>query len=195
MGDSLLAWNRSSGHSIANEVERLLGEPVLDRSVSGAQVMYALPITGAMGLHIRKQYRMGPWQWVILNGGGNDLWLGCGCHRCDYRLNSMLSPDGSAGHIAGTVAEMRQSGAKVIYIGYMRSPGRGSVIESCTDVGNDLDRRLHRMAERDPGVFFISNQDLVPFGDGSFHAFDRIHPSAKGSRAIAERIAQIIQRF
>jgi lysophospholipase L1-like esterase len=33
---------------------------------------------------------------------------------------------------------------------------------------------------------------MVPTGDRSFHAPDMIHPSAKGSRAAAARIAQVL---
>lgn len=44
------------------------------------------------------------------------------------------------------------------------------------------------------GVHFLSNADLVPHGDKSFHAFDMIHPSIKGSKAIAARVVDLIRR-
>jgi lysophospholipase L1-like esterase len=34
----------------------------------------------------------------------------------------------------------------------------------------------------------------VPYGDSSFHQVDLIHPSPKGSRAIAERLAAALPR-
>ena len=52
MGDSLLAWNSASQNSISHFVERELKEDVLDRSVTGAHVVYDLPISGALGLRI-----------------------------------------------------------------------------------------------------------------------------------------------
>lgn len=193
MGDSLLSWNRATGNSVSHNVENLLGEPVVDRSVPGARVIYGLPISGAAGLNITKQYRDGPWDWVILNGGGNDLWLGCACSLCDRKMGKLISPNGMAGTIPNVVDRARIMGARVIYVGYLRSPGRGSVIEHCKDEGDELERRVSQMADRDPGVYYLKVGDLVPFGDRSFHAFDMIHPSVKGSAAIAQRIVDLIR--
>ncbi|WP_299963615.1 SGNH/GDSL hydrolase family protein [uncultured Roseobacter sp.] len=194
MGDSMMAWHAGSNKGIAGNLEEILGEPVIDRSVVGARVIYNLPITGAMGMNISQQYRPGEWDWVILNGGGNDLWLGCGCHRCDRRIERMISADGQSGKIADLVRQIRASGAQVIYVGYLRSPGVGSIIEHCRNEGNAFEQRIARMAKQQPGVHFVSLQDLVPHGDKSYHAADRIHPSRRGSRAIAMRIAQIMDR-
>ncbi len=192
MGDSLLAWHGATGHAVSDRLEHYLGEPVTDRSVVGAWMIYEMPISGAMGLSIPRQYRPGNWDWVILNGGGNDLWLGCGCSFCKNRLNRLISEDGQAGKIPDLVRRVRASGARVIYLGYLRSPGFGSPIEHCRDEGAIFDRRLAAMASLDPGVTFQSLADLVPSGDKSFHAADRIHPSRKGSAAIAQRIAKVI---
>ena len=94
MGDSLFAWNRASGRSIADYMERSLREPVIDRSLVGARVRYALPISGSLGMNISKQFRYRDWDWVVLNGGGNDLWFGCGCVACDGKINRMVSASG-----------------------------------------------------------------------------------------------------
>ncbi|MEP2642293.1 SGNH/GDSL hydrolase family protein [Roseobacter sp.] len=192
MGDSMMAWHAGSDEGIADGVEQMLQQQVIDRSVVGARVLYHLPITGAMGLNISKQYVPGQWDWVIVNGGGNDLWLGCGCIRCDGKINRMISADGQSGKIAAMVQNIRQSGARVIYVGYLRSPGVGSIIEHCRSEGNELERRIGRMAQADSGVHFVSLQGLVPHGDRSFHGGDRIHPSKKGSDAIARRIVDVI---
>ncbi|MCV3273831.1 SGNH/GDSL hydrolase family protein [Roseobacter sinensis] len=192
MGDSMMAWHAGTDQGIADGVEQMLQEPVIDRSVVGARIIYHLPITGAMGLNISKQYVPGNWEWVIINGGGNDLWLGCGCSRCDNRMNRMISADGQQGEIARMVRDIRRGGAQVIYVGYLRSPGVGSIIEHCRDEGNELESRINLMAKADPGVHFVSLQDLVPYGDRSFHGGDRIHPSKKATDAIARRIVRII---
>ncbi|MFW8595792.1 SGNH/GDSL hydrolase family protein [Cribrihabitans neustonicus] len=193
MGDSLLAWNRLSGNSIADAVEDALGRPVADRSVSGARHIYRLPLTGAAGLNIARQYRPGPWKWIIVNGGGNDLWLGCGCVACKGKLDRLISEDGESGAIPDLLTQLRSTGARVIYVGYLRSPGRGSLIEHCRDEGDTLERRFARHAESDPGVFFVSLKDMVPQGDRSYHAPDMIHPSVKASREIGSRLAAIIR--
>lgn len=188
MGDSLLSWNRGSDAAVSDQVERLLNVPVVDRSVPAARVLLGLP-----GLSIPRQYRPGRWDWIILNGGGNDLWLGCGCLLCNGSLRRMVSEDGRAGAIPENVARLRATGAQVIYVGYLRSPGMGSAIEHCRDEGTVLERRLQRMADRDAGVHFLSIADMVPHGDRSFHSADRIHPSPKASAEIARRIAKHIQ--
>jgi lysophospholipase L1-like esterase len=193
MGDSLMSWHGESDAAVADAMEDILGEQVIDRSVPGARIFYNLPITGAMGLNISKQYRPGAWKWVVLNGGGNDLWFGCGCWRCDHRMTRMIAPDGSDGSIPELVGRIRKTGARVIYVGYLRSPGVDSAIEHCRDEGEEFDKRLERMAALDEGVYFVSLADLVPYGDRSYHWVDMIHPSTKASRAIAERIAAIIR--
>ncbi|MEP1611420.1 MAG: SGNH/GDSL hydrolase family protein [Roseobacter sp.] len=193
MGDSLMAWNASSGETISDNLEKILGEPVIDRSVSGARILYKLPISGAMGFNISSQYRSSNWDWVILNGGGNDLWFGCGCAACDRKIDRLIHQDGQGGAVFDLVQTIRASGARVIYLGYLRSPGVGSWIEHCRDEGDEYEGRLERMAQSDPGVYFLSLANLVPKGDKSYHRFDRIHPSAKATREIAQRIATIIR--
>lgn len=192
MGDSLLAANAGAGLSVADVVQTALGEPVVDRSMPGASILYGLPITGSLGLKIEKQFRKGNWDWIVLNGGGNDLLFGCGCHRCEGRMEWMISQTGESGEIPNLVYKLRQTGARVIYVGYLRSPGVGSAIESCRDDGDALEARIQKMADADDGLYFLSLADLVPFGDRSFHGFDMIHPSVKGSTAIGRRVASLI---
>jgi hypothetical protein len=192
MGDSLLASHKVSGQAISNGIEKALGEPVRDRSVLGARILYALPISGAAGLSIPKQYRAGEWDWIILNGGGNDLWLGCGCILCNGKLNRLVAENGKKGAIPKLVSKLRKTGAKVIYVGYLRTPGRGSPIEHCKDEGDTLEARITVMADQDEGVYFLSLKELVPHGDLSYHASDRIHPSVKASKEIGKLVAGII---
>lgn len=193
MGDSLMAVHRLSGRAIANEVARALDEPVTDRSVSAARIIYDLPITGSMGMNIGKQFRAGDWDWIIVNGGGNDILFGCGCKACERKINRLISDGGDGGRIPKMVTDLRKSGARVIYVGYLRSPGVGSLIENCRDEGDMLEQRIAAMAILYSGVFFLSLTDLVPYGDRSFHTADMIHPSVKASTAIGNLVADIIR--
>ena len=192
MGDSLMAWHGTSRNSVADHLAITLRQPVVDRSVVGARVIYDLPVSGALGMNIAKQYRAGQWDWVVINGGGNDLWLGCNCTRCERKMARLIAGDGQSGEIPRMVARIRASGAQVIYVGYLRSPGVGSPIEHCRDEGDELERRVARMANRREGVHFLSLADLVPPGDRSYHALDMIHPSRKASAVISARIATVI---
>ena len=193
MGDSFMTSNTIAQRAVPQLLARGLGARVKSRAVTGARFMYKLPITGAMGLNITKQYREGPWDWVVMNGGGNDFWLGCGCNRCKRRLNKLISPDGSAGAVPALVARARASGARVLYVGYLRSPGVGSPIEHCKKVGDAFEKRVAVMAQQDPGVQYVTLQGMVPHGDRSYHMLDMIHPSIKGSTAATQRIMAAIK--
>ena len=195
IGDSLMVWNRAQRRSIPQVVSSILKEPVQSRAVSGAMMIYALPISGAMGMRIPSQYRDDGVDWVVVNGGGNDLWLGCGCRRCDGRMNRMISANGTRGDVPKLIKDIRATKAKVIYIGYLRSPGVGSAIDHCRNEGNEYERRIEAMAKSMDGVYFISNADLVPSGDRSFHDKDLIHPSEKASIEIAKRVVQVIRKY
>lgn len=194
LGDSLLASNVGSKQSVSDSVEAELGVSVLDRSVAGAQMHYMLPISGALGMSIPKQFVPGPWEWVILNGGGNDLWLGCGCLLCAGTMERLISADGKKGEIPKLVRRIRATNARVIYVGYLRSPGFGSPIDHCKSLGDRMEARIARMASADEGVTFLSLEDMVPYGDKSYHSADRIHPSVKGSAAVGRRVAEIIRK-
>lgn len=194
MGDSMMAWNRLTGRSVSSFIEQELSEPVFDRSVSGAQMTYRLPISGSLGMNISHQFKAGARDWVVLNGGGNDLLFDCGCGRCENKLDSLISENGDWGAIASLLTRIRATGANVIYVGYLRSPGVGSLIEHCRDEGDELEARISRFAEQTEGIYFVSLRDLVPHGDRSYHAMDMIHPSPRASRAIARRVTEIIRK-
>lgn len=193
MGDSLMASNRMKGGAVSNALGHALGVKVKDNAVFGARYFYILPLTGAAGMRIDAQFRGGPWDYVVLNGGGNDLLFGCGCGACNRMLDRLVSKDGTKGAIPELVADIRETGARVIYTGYLRTPGVTSPVESCGPLGDRMDARLARMAQAIDGVSFVPLSDLVTKdGDTSFHAVDLVHPSVKGSRAIAARIASWI---
>ena len=194
LGDSMMASNRGSGQSVAAVIEAAVGQDVSDRSVAGARYFYNLPITGKLGLRLTQQYQKGQWNWVVLNGGGNDLLFGCGCSKCAKMLDRLVSKDGLRGAIPSFIANIRKTGAKVIYVGYLRNPGVQSPIKACKPAGDELDRRLTRMARGDAGITFLPMSDLVPSGDRTFHQSDLIHPSVKGSRGIGARIAHVIKK-
>lgn len=193
IGDSMMAANRGSGNAVANHIERRLGEEVIDRSVIAARYFYYLPLTGAAGLRLPSQYQPGEWDWVVLNGGGNDLMFGCGCGFCATMVDRLISKDGKSGAIPELVSRIRATGARVVFSGYLRNPGLYTPVRACKPFGDELDRRLARMDAADPGFFFLPMSDLVPRGDPSLHQMDMIHPSPKGSAAIAARIAATIR--
>jgi len=192
IGDSLMASHAVTGRSIAGNLRDILERDVLNRSVIGARMIYKLPLTGGMGLSIPAQFRKGGYDWVVMNGGGNDLWMGCGCNRCERKMNKLIAADGRRGEIPKLMARIRKTGAQVIYVGYLRSPDINTPIESCKDEGDELESRISALAERVSGVHFLSLHDLVPPGDLSYFGLDRVHPSVKASREIAQRVADFV---
>jgi len=195
MGDSLLAWNRPAAKQVAQALATRLGAGVADHSVVGARHFHPLPFTGAAGLSIPFQWRGGPFDWVVLNGGGNDLLFGCGCGPCQGTMNRLVAEDGNQGAIPELVARIRGSGARVIHLGYLRTADSASPVGGCRPLGDELETRLVRMAARDQGVFFLPLSDLaLPGGDRALFSADLVHPSPEGSAAIAARVAQLIRR-
>ena len=187
LGDSMLATG-AEGTSVGDRLGAALSARPVDRAVPGARMIWRLPITGA-AFSIPRQYVEGEWDWVVVNGGGNDLWMGCGCDRCGRTLDRMISADGRAGAIPRLAMRACGAGARVIWVGYLRTPGVPSPIDHCRRDGDELEGRIARMAGLVDGIEFVSLADLVPEGDRSYHGWDRIHPSPKGSAAIAARIA------
>jgi lysophospholipase L1-like esterase len=154
-------------------------------------------VTGALGMRISAQFSgqaaLGK-DWVILTGGGNDLYVSCGCGKCDRRMARLISPDGKSGEIPKLVAKIRTTGARVAYVGYLRSPGVDSSADACLELGNTLEKRLTAMARKDKGVHFISIADMTKHGDRSMHGVDMVHPSRKASNLIGKRVAGVIRK-
>jgi len=193
IGDSLLAWHKVSRRAVGDVLSERLKAEVVDRSVGGARYNYALPITGAMGLNIARQYTPGRWDWVVVNGGGNDLLFGCGCLDCAATIDRLISADGQRGRIPALVRQLLAGRAKVVFVGYLRTPGVDSPVEHCRGEADLLEARIRRLEGLYQDFHFVSLADLVPHGDRSFHGLDMVHPSVKGSAAIGERVAAVIR--
>lgn len=195
IGDSLMAWNSAWGSSIPHVMEEMLGEPVVDRSIRGAWMTVRDPNNTKGGTNIPNQYVPGEWDWVVVNGGGNDLLFGCGCGRCSKVLDRMISKDGMTGQIPTFVRRVREDGARVLFTGYLRSPGLLTPIEHCKNEGDELEERLVQLATKEEGVVFVSNKTVVPSGGISYFSADLIHPSRKSSRIIGRKLATVIKQF
>lgn len=189
MGDSIMAWNRTSGASVGDALERRLGREVENVSVPGARVSGR-----GLGfvLRIGGQYRPGDWEWVVLNGGANDLFRDCACRRCDTVLDRLIAPDGRRGEIATLAARLLGTGARVIYVGHYGPSGRGGPFDACADELTELDRRVARLAAIAPGIGFVDAGDVMSRRDTADYDADDIHPSPSGSAKIAGLVAAAI---
>lgn len=187
IGDSMLAWNRESGESIPEVVATELGVDVLNASVSGSQ------LTDGGDEAIPNQYVEGDWDWVVLNGGGNDLNEQCGCGECDEVLDTIASVDGQSGVLPDLVDEISSNGHSVVIVGYFQIPEDQPDFGNCGETLVALNARQQQVAAERDGVWFISSGDVVSPADMSHYDDDSLHPSVEGSTVIGQNIAEIIQ--
>ena len=182
VGDSVLAWNRLSGGDIPRVAAQATGRAADNRSVIGARMLTGIP----------GQYRDGPWDWVIVNGGANDLRGGCGCTGCDDTLDALVTPDGQGGAMADFARDIVSRGPGVVLLGYYGTSVAGGPFAACGDELTELSRRLSLLADSDPAILFVDAKDAIDPANLDLYARDLAHPSAAGSALIGQLIADAI---
>ena len=184
MGDSVIAWNREEGASIADAIERRLGEPVVDASVPGAKMRQG-GVRGAFGFSIPDQYRTGDWDAVILNGGANDLMSECNCNRCDAIVRRLVRRDYPA--LVNALGN-----AQIFIVSYYGAAGdRPGRFNSCNDELQQMERRLTSLFATRPNVHVVRVHDAIT-GRPALYDDDRVHPSPAGSRVIGDIVARAL---
>jgi acyl-CoA thioesterase-1 len=184
VGDSILAWHRNSARSIPSVVARSSGLTVSDVSISGA------PFLGPNG--IPTQYVASDWDWVIVNGGGNDLDGTCQTPNGSRVLDALISSNGSQGAIPAFVNQAAAQGAQVIVLGYYPVSDRGGPFAACRAILAELAARQARLAASNPDVIFVDSGLVIAPGDASAYAVDLVHPSLRGAALIEELVASVI---
>jgi lysophospholipase L1-like esterase len=192
IGDSVMVWNRSDGADVGAALAGELRRDVVNRARLGAQVRPG-GLASLGGLSIPAQLAPGRWNWIVMNGGANDLGFGCGCTRCDAEIDLLLAPDGSGGAILDLIGAARATGAQVLWLGYYQAPQSGS-FRGCRPGLVKLERRIAAYARTQPGVFFIDAEDVMEPADEALLASDRTHPSPLGSAVIGRALAEAIRR-
>ena len=182
VGDSVLAWNRLSGGDIPRVAAAATSRAVDNRSVIGARFLTGIP----------GQYRDGPWDWVIVNGGANDLRGTCGCDGCDTTLDALVGPDGQGGAMADFARSVAAKGHGVVLLGYYGTSVAGGPFAACADELTELSRRLKLLANSNPAILFVDAKDAIDPANLELYARDLAHPSPDGSALIGQRIAAAI---
>lgn len=196
IGDSILEWNVWTGESIPEVIGELLDRPVINAAVGGAHFSNPDPAAAVGGLDIRMQYVEGDWDWVVVDGGVNDLHNDCGCGACEDVLDDLVSADGRSGEIPDFVNGLVDAGDQVLFMGYYGVPSDAEFgFDRCVDEATEHGRRLLAMTAAIEGAWFVSAGDVVSADNRPAYAEDLLHPSPAGSRLIAEHIAAAIQRF
>jgi hypothetical protein len=193
IGDSVVWWHAEQGASIPEAMAADLGEPVVDLAVPGAAISHTDADMAAEGLDVRAQYRDRAWDWVVVEGGANDLGDEGGARGCATVLDQLVSADGRRGAIPELVGRIRSDGARVVALGYDALPAGSEQDGSCGDSLSALSERIDTMAALDPDVVFFAMADVVSPTDPV--AYDRhlVHPSVRSSQMIGRRIADAIR--
>ncbi|WOI16021.1 SGNH/GDSL hydrolase family protein [Sulfitobacter sp. LC.270.F.C4] len=190
LGNSIMAWN--GGRSIPDVIANQTGRSVTSRAVPGAQFDNGSTIASAVGFDIQQQFPGGRWNWVVVNGGANDLSADCGCGACGASVNALIAPDGQSGSIPAFLQRLRaQTGAQVMWMGYYAGSGSGS-FAGCRDDLVEIESRIATFAAGRPGIHFVDSEDVIDRGDRGLFAGDNVHPSARGSARIGAYLAQEI---
>jgi lysophospholipase L1-like esterase len=192
IGDSVLAWNGRSDQAIPDAMEQQLGRQVINKALPGAKFDNRNSLLGAVGFDIQRQYPGGSWNWVVLNGGANDLGFSdCKCGACRPVVDDLIGPDTMTGSIPGFLTKLRASGAQVLWMGYYKGNGKGS-FEGCRDDLVLLERRIARFAARMEGITFLDSESVIDPTDPTVFAGDNTHPSPKGSALIGAYLSKAI---
>ena len=143
-----------------------------------------------MGFDIQDQYPGGRWNWIIVNGGANDLGFNdCKCGACTPVVDTLIGADAASGEVPAFLSRLRSSGAQVMWMGYYAGNGKGS-FEGCRDDLVLLERRIARFAAQTPGVTFLDSELVIDRNDPSLFASDNTHPSPKASALIGAYLAK-----
>ncbi|WP_229801221.1 SGNH/GDSL hydrolase family protein [Tateyamaria omphalii] len=192
IGDSILAWHKWTGRDIPSVMGDRLNAQVQNSAVAGARFSNDSSFGRATGFDVRAQYRAGAWDVILINGGANDFLSDCRCSACDAVLDGLIAPD-LTGEVPAFLARLRQSGARVIWMGYYASPRSGPFV-GCRPYLVEYDARLARLADATPGLRFVDSEDVMDPSVRSQYAFDGIHPSPSGARRIGTYLAQSLAR-
>ena len=190
IGDSIFDWNVEENASIPDVIGASLDRTVQNAAVGGAHLS-----SNSGGDDIRAQYAeaRGNYDWVVFDGGGNDISDDCGCGLCDDVGEQLISADGRSGDIPELARQMVADGAKVMFVGYYQLPAGSEWAEAdCNDEIAELNRRGAAMADALDGVWFTNPADVVTGSDTAAFADDLLHPSVQGSRIVGEHIARAI---
>lgn len=190
IGDSVMTWN--GDNAIPEVMARVLDEDVDNNARAGAR----LTRSNLLVRSVENQFRPGTWDWVVVNGGANDLNRDCRCASCAREIDALISQDGTRGLWPTLISQLTVGGAQnVMILGYYGPTGRGGRTDRCADELAIVDTRLDRLARTQSGVHFVDADPVMGPHTPEFFSSDLIHPNARGSRAIGTLVAEEIIRL
>lgn len=187
VGDSILEWHLGDG-SIPEVMAETLGLPMYNAAVSGSHFL------DGEGEAIPEQFTAGSWQWLLVDGGGNDVNDRCECGDCDDVLDAIISADGSAGALPDFAGEVAASGTEVLIMGYYGLPdGAEFGFDRCGEELEALSLRQSALAASSDRIHFADAREVADGTDEAMYDSDLVHPSIEGSAAVGRFLAEFIQ--
>ena len=181
LGDSIFALSGD----IHSNLERNLGENIDTYAQSGCQMNGTSFICGERG-RIPNQYKSANKNGintVIFNGGGNDFLLGdggdCRNQACIEEVLAAIEQT-----ISGLVSDMKRDGiSEIVYLGYYNTPSDPDNVAI-----NGLSMAYKAANYPAMGVKFVDTRNSFAGNERSYIKSDGIHPTAAGSRVLADLI-------
>ena len=195
LGDSVMTWNEEEGASIPDVVSQELELDVQNNAVAGAYLTAEdNGFFGFLGSDIRSQYVGGEWEWIILNGGANDLNDECQCQDCSENLNSMIDEEGETGDLVHFIEQMISADHRVAPMNYYNvSQDAEYGFANCIDEIASLSERTRLFADRvDELILIEASEVMSPEITPDAYDEDNAHPSMEGSRLIGSLFAEKI---
>ena len=187
IGDSMLEWNMSDQGSIPEVAGAVSGMTVNNAAISGAQF---LPEDG-----IPSQYTSGNYKVVIVNGGANDLNVGCTCGACMSQVDAIVDSQGQSGKMVSLIDTVTAMGARVVLLGYYQTLP-GSEYDDCELERTALNTRYSAIGTSNNNVTYIDPSTVMtPTTTPEFYDDDKIHPSLAGSAAIGTLVGDAVSSF
>ncbi len=199
VGDSIMASHGPLCQGVAGHAALALDRHVQDHSVGGRRLDH--PDTDD---DITGQYEPGPWEWVIMTGGGNDLLQECQCNveghdeqACLDVLDSLLDLEDGTGELLELLATVRAdegNAATVLLLGYYPfTDNSWANFDGCNGYLPELNARYEALAETEDDLVFLPTEATM---DLEAHPerilFDGIHPSVEGAQALGALVAETI---
>ena len=164
-----------------------LGAQVEDRSVGGTWLDDPDSSDDIVG-----SYLPGPWAWVVVDGGGNDLLEFCGCDCSAEEVARLVNPSGTTGAMPALVEQIVDDGAKVLLSGYY-APTPTSEFGGCLDELDVLTSGYAALADRFPVVTLLHAREVVDVSaDRSLLHDDGVPLTGPAAELVAEAMLPIL---
>jgi acyl-CoA thioesterase-1 len=159
-----------------DEVGKELQVSVDNRAISGAS-FYGV-IDDAELINFKDQYELGNWDWVLINGSGNDLNDKCDCDVCGDVINEIISSDATTSELPNLVNQLKQNVNKMVFVMFPKIlTGAEYGFDQCREEFTKIELRIKLLAVNTDDFWFVSALDVVPTREKSYFVDDLVHPS------------------